>query len=148
MKNTRIPIGAALIFTVFTVIMLASFAALAISTANADLALTNRAEKTMMEYYSLDKQAQTRLSQLENGENAQFEVAGESSTLYVSAKMENNQLENGTFEFVFYRWPDGVDFVLEDHHYIGRPCPGVSYGDSYSHADFRHVPVDLYYVAH
>ncbi|MBQ7092878.1 MAG: hypothetical protein IJN84_00035 [Clostridia bacterium] len=100
MKNTRIPIGAALIFTVFTVIMLASFAALAISTANADLALTNRAEKTMMEYYSLDKQAQTRLSQLENGENAQFEVAGESATLHVSAKMENNQLEIEEYRLV------------------------------------------------
>jgi len=87
------PVGTALIFTAFAVIMLASLAALALSTANADLALTNRAENAVIEYYSLDMMAQERLAKLNEGETAEFEITGESMTLHVSAKNENNKLE-------------------------------------------------------
>lgn len=93
MKNTHIPVGAAIVFTVFTVIMLASFATLALSTANADLALTDRAMKAMEEYYSLDKEGQKWLSQLEEGEGGIFEAEGDASTLYVEAKKENGITE-------------------------------------------------------
>ncbi|MBR4878824.1 MAG: hypothetical protein IKU13_03230 [Clostridia bacterium] len=93
MKNS-IPVGAALLFTVFTVIMLASFAGLALSSANADLAFTLRAENAMDEYYSLDKEAQYKLAEAEkNGESVSFTIEGDHSNLIVAAEMKNGRLE-------------------------------------------------------
>ena len=97
MKKIGLPIGAALLFTVFTVIMLSSFAALAISSAKADLALTERALSAMEEYYSLDSEAQQKLDEIEKtakeGENINFAIEGEHSTLNIAAEMKNGRLE-------------------------------------------------------
>ena len=97
MKKIGLPIGAALLFTVFTVIMLSSFAALAISSAQADLALTERALSAMEEYYSLDSAAQQKLDEIEKtakeGESVSFAIEGEHSTLNIAAEMKNGRLE-------------------------------------------------------
>ena len=98
MKKIGLPIGAALLFTVFTVIMLSSFAALAISSAKADLALTERALSAMEEYYSLDSEAQQKLDEIEKtakeGESVNFVIEGEHSTLNIAAEMKNGRLES------------------------------------------------------
>ena len=97
MKKIGLPIGAALLFTVFTVIMLSSFAALAISSANADLDLTERALSAMEEYYFLDSEAQQKLSEIEKtaneGESVNFVIEGEHSILNIAAVMKNGRLE-------------------------------------------------------
>ena len=97
MKKIGLPIGAALLFTVFTVIMLSSFAALAISSAQADFALTERALSAMEEYYSLDSAAQQKLDEIEKtakeGESVNFAIEGEHSTLNIAAEMKNGRLE-------------------------------------------------------
>ncbi len=97
MKKIGIPIGAALLFTIFTVIMLSSLSALAISSARADLALTERALSAMEEYYFLDSAAQQKLDEIENetkeGESVNFAIEGEHSTLDIAAVMKNSRLE-------------------------------------------------------